>query len=249
MAHLTTATARGSDATASPPKVHRLVRLFGASIGRKVVVAATGAGLLVFLFGHLFGNLRVFQGPEALNSYAAWLQGHPLLWVFRIGLLVVFVTHVYATITLARDNRAARAVPYAVYRPGRGSFASRHMVLSGLVVLAFIVYHLLHFTFGVVDAHNTRLLEPNGRLDVFSSVVLSFRNPWIAWSYVAAIGLLGLHLAHGITSAFQTAGLHHDSYNKLVKATAVVLIGLLVIGNWSIPLLILAGRVPLGGRL
>jgi succinate dehydrogenase / fumarate reductase cytochrome b subunit len=239
------ATAAGAEA----PRPHRLVRLFGASIGRKIVAAATGAGLLVFLFAHLFGNLKVFQGQDALNSYAAWLQGHPLLWVARIGLLVIFVTHVYTTVTLAIENRRARPVRYEEYRPATSSFASRYMLLSGLVVLAFVVYHLLHFTFGVVDAANTRLHEPSGRLDVYSSVVRSFRNPWIAWSYVVSIGLLGLHLAHGITSAFQTAGVHHESYNKLVKATAAVIIGLLVLGNWSMPLLILAGKVSLAGGM
>ncbi|MEA3246324.1 MAG: succinate dehydrogenase cytochrome b subunit [Gemmatimonadota bacterium] len=241
----TTAAAAGSEA----PRVHRLVRLFGASIGRKLVAAATGAALLVFLFGHLFGNLKVFQGQDALNSYAAWLQGHPLLWVARVGLLVVFVTHVYTTVTLAIENRRARPVRYEEYRPTKSSFASRYMLLSGLVVLAFVVYHLLHFTFGVIDSANTRLLDPTGRLDVYASVVRSFHNAWIAWSYVVAIGLLGLHLAHGITSAFQTAGVHHESYNKIVKATAAVVIGILVLGNWSIPLLILAGKVPLAGGM
>ena len=230
-------------------RTHRLVRLFGASIGRKLVAAGTGAMLLGFLFAHLFGNLRVFQGRDALNSYAAWLQGHPLLWVFRIGLLTVFITHVYTTVTLAIDNRRARPVRYEVYKPGRSSFASRYMLLSGLVVLAFVVYHLLHFTFGVVDAADTRLREASGRLDVYSSVVRAFGHPAIAWSYVVAIGLLAMHLWHGLTSAFQTAGVHHESYNKIVKATCFILLALLVMGNWSIPLLILAGKVTLAGGM
>lgn len=227
--------------------MNRLVRLFGASIGRKLVVAATGVLLLAFLFGHLFGNLRIFQGPEALNSYAAWLQGHPLLWVFRGGLLTVFATHVYATLTLARDNRAARPVGYRRYRPNATSFASRYMLLSGLVLFSFVVYHLLHFTFGVVDAANTRLVDARGHLDVYSSVVRSFRNPWIAGSYVVAMALLGLHLWHGIASAFQTYGVHHESYEKLIAVTGVVLIAALVIGNCSIPIFVLAGKLTLAG--
>jgi succinate dehydrogenase / fumarate reductase cytochrome b subunit len=227
--------------------MNRLVRLFGASIGRKLVAAATGAMLLAFLFGHLFGNLRIFQGADALNSYAAWLQGHPLLWVFRAGLLAAFFTHVYTTVTLAIENRAARPVRYKKYNPHVTSFASRYMLLSGLVVFSFVVYHLLHFTFGVIDASNTRLLDAQGHLDVFSSVVRSFQNPWIAMSYVVAIVLLGLHLWHGIVSAFQTAGVHHESYNTLIWVGSLAIIAALVVGNCSIPILVLAGKVTLAG--
>lgn len=227
--------------------MNRLVRLFGASIGRKLVAAATGVLLLAFLFGHLFGNLRILQGPEALNSYADWLQGHPLLWVFRAGLLAVFVTHVYTTLTLARVNQAARPIPYRRYRPRATSFASRYMLLSGLAVAAFVVYHLLHFTFGAIDPANTRLVDAQQRLDVYSSMVRSFQNPWIAWTYVVAMVLLGLHLWHGITSAFQTYGVHHESYATLIRVTSVAMIAALVIGNCSIPLLILMGKVTLAG--
>jgi succinate dehydrogenase / fumarate reductase cytochrome b subunit len=227
--------------------MNRLVRLFGASIGRKLVAAATGAMLLAFLFGHLFGNLRIFQGPEALNSYAAWLQGHPLLWVFRAGLLAAFLMHVYTTLTLARDNRAARPVAYRRYRPNATSFASRYTLLSGLVILSFVVYHLLHFTFGVIDAANTRLLDSQGLLVVYSSVVRSFRNPWIAGSYIAAMTLLGLHLWHGIASAFQTYGVHHESYETLIWVGSLALIAMLIVGNCSIPILVLAGKLTLAG--
>jgi succinate dehydrogenase / fumarate reductase cytochrome b subunit len=227
--------------------MNRLVRLFSSSIGRKLVTAATGFFLLGFLFGHLFGNLKVFQGQEALNSYADWLQGHPLLWFFRIGLLTVFVIHIYATLTLARENRAARPTAYRRYRPQSATFASRYMVISGLVVLAFVVYHLLHFTFGVVDAANTRLLDSQGRLDVYTSVVRSFQNPWIAGSYIVAMVLIGIHLWHGLASAAQTFGLHHESYQTMIWVGSIVLIVLLVLGNCSIPIMILAGRVALPG--
>lgn len=226
--------------------MNRLVRLFSSSVGRKLVTAATGVALLAFLFGHLFGNLKVFQGQDALNSYAAWLQGHPLLWVFRTGLLTIFLIHIYATLTLARENRAARPVSYRRYGPHSTSFASRYMVLSGLVVLTFVVYHLLHFTFGAIDAENTRLFDAQRRLDVYSSVVRSFANPWIAGSYVVAMLLLGLHLWHGVTSAFQTFGVHHESYQPLIWIGSIVLIGLLVVGNCSIPIMILAGKVAPG---
>ncbi len=226
--------------------MNRLVRLFGTSIGRKLVAAGTGVLLLAFLFGHLFGNLRVLQGAEALNSYADWLQGHPLLWFFRIGLLAVFATHVYTTITLALTNRAARPIAYRRYLPHATSFASRYMLLSGLVILAFVVFHLLHFTFGIIDPGNTRLIDAQQRLDVYSSMVRSFQNPWIAWTYVTAMVLLGLHLWHGMASVFQTLGVHHESYQTAIRVTCVALIATLVIGNCSIPILILAGKVTLG---
>jgi succinate dehydrogenase / fumarate reductase cytochrome b subunit len=223
--------------------MNRLVRLFGASIGRKLVVAATGVLLIAFLIGHLFGNLKILQGREALNSYADWLQGHPLVWLFRVGLLTIFVVHIYATLSLARENRAARPVRYHRYRPQTAGFASRYMLLSGLVILAFLLFHLAHFTFGVVDPRNTRLIDEQGRLDVYSSVARSFRNPWIAWTYVGSMLLLGLHLAHGIASTFQTMGVHHESYTTLIWIFALALLGALVIGNCAIPLLVLSGRI------
>jgi succinate dehydrogenase / fumarate reductase cytochrome b subunit len=227
--------------------MNRLVRLFGASIGRKLIAATTGALLLVFLFGHMLGNMKVFQGPESLNSYAAWLQGHPLLWFIRIGLLAVFVIHVYLTVTLAWENRRARPVGYRRYRPGTLSLASRYMFWSGLTIFAFVAYHLLHFTFGVVDPANTRLLDAQGGLDVYARMVRSFGNPVIAGSYIAAMALLGFHLWHAITSAFQTFGVHHESYQTLIKVGSIILIAALVIGNCSIPIMILAGKVTLAG--
>lgn len=230
--------------------MNRLVRLFGSSIGRKIATAASGALLIAFLYGHMFGNLKVFQGPDALNGYAAWLQGHPLLWIFRIGLLTLFVIHIYCTVTLARDNRRARPVSYRHYQPTRSGVASRYMLLSGLVVVAFIVYHLLHFTLGVVDPANVRLVDDAQRLDVYSSLVRSFQNPWIAWSYVLAMVLLGLHLWHGTTSAFQTFGMRHESYDTFIRVSCALIVAVLVIGNSAIPILITAGvvaPVPGGG--
>jgi succinate dehydrogenase / fumarate reductase cytochrome b subunit len=227
--------------------MNRLVRLFGASVGRKLVAAATGALLLAFLFGHMFGNMQVFQGPEVLNGYAAWLQGHPLLWVFRAGLLALFVVHVAATLSLARENRAARPVGYRRYRPQAASLASRSMAASGLTILAFVVYHLLHFTYGVIEPPGSAFAEARSRLDVHAMIVLSFRNPWISASYVVALGLLGLHLLHGAASAFQTFGVQHDSYSALIRGTCLALVAALVLGNCSIPILVYLGRVTLAG--
>lgn len=227
--------------------MNRLVRLAGASVGRKLVAATTGFLLIAFLFGHLFGNLKVFQGQEALNDYAAFLQGHPLVWVFRVGLLSVFVVHVWATLSLARENRAARPVRYRKYRPLAATVSSRYMAVSGLLLVAFVIYHLLHFTFGVFGPPGAAFAQAHERLDVYSMVVESFRNPWISVSYVVAMMILGLHLLHGATSAFQTFGVHHESYLTLVKGFGLTVVALLVFGNVAIAILILAGRVSLPG--
>jgi succinate dehydrogenase / fumarate reductase cytochrome b subunit len=227
--------------------MNRLVRLFGASVGRKLVAATTGVFLIVFLFGHLFGNLKVFQGAESLNNYAAFLQGHPLVWVFRFVLLGVFVTHIWATLSLARENRAARPVRYRKFRPQAATIASRYMALSGVLLLVFVVYHLLHFTFGVIGPPGAAFAEAHDRLDVYSMVVHSFRNPWIAGSYVASMLFLGLHLLHGAASAFQTFGVRHESYDALVKGIALAIVAVLVLGNVAIATLIYVGRVTLPG--
>ena len=228
--------------------MNRLVRLFGASVGRKLVAAATGFLLIAFLIGHLFGNMKVFQGPESLNGYAAFLQGHPLVWVFRAGLVTVFVLHIWATLSLARENRAARPVPYRRYRPQAATFMSRSMAVSGILILVFVIYHLLHFTFGVIAPGGTAFAEAHDRLDVYSMVVQSFRNPWISFSYVAAMLILGLHLIHGAASAFQTFGVRHESYDGLIRGFSLAVVALLALGNAAIALLIFLGRVsPPGG--
>ncbi|HSA56289.1 MAG TPA: succinate dehydrogenase cytochrome b subunit [Gemmatimonadaceae bacterium] len=229
--------------------MNRLVRLFGSSIGRKLVTAATGVLLIAFLFGHMYGNMKVFQGPEALNAYAAWLQGHPLLWGMRLGLLALFGVHVWLTLSLARENRAARPEGYRRYRPRASRLSSRYMALSGLLVLAFVVYHLLHFTFGVVDPAATRILDAGRPPDVYAAVVWSFQNPWITGSYVVAMVLLGMHLWHGATSVFQTLGFRHESYLTLIRVVSASAVAALVLGNCSIPILIYAGRVALPGGI
>lgn len=223
--------------------MNRLVRLFGASVGRKLAAATTGFLLIVFLIGHLFGNMKVFQGQESLNAYAAFLQGHPLVWVFRAGLLTVFVVHIWATLSLALENRAARPVPYHRYRPQAATFASRSMAVSGILILVFVVYHLLHFTFGIIGPGGTEFGLAHDRLDVYTMVVQSFRNPWIAASYVVAMLILGLHLLHGAASAFQTYGVRHESYDTLIKAVSLTVVAVLALGNAAIALLIFLGRL------
>lgn len=221
-----------------------VLRWLRSSLGSKVVMAITGILLFGFLVGHMAGNLLVFRGQEAMNAYAYFLKSSPiLLWSARLGLLVVFGLHVATAFRLTRQNRAARPERYAYEQTVQASFASRTMIMSGLVVLAFAVYHLLHFTVGVVQPAAYSLADRQGRHDVFTMVVLGFRHPLIATSYVVAVALLGLHLSHGLQSLFQSLGLRHPRYTPFITLGAPILSALLTVGFLAVPLSILLGFV------
>jgi succinate dehydrogenase / fumarate reductase cytochrome b subunit len=150
-------------------------------------MAISGALLLVFLVVHMSGNLLVLKGPDAFNDYGHFLKTHPqLLWPARIGLLVLFVLHIYLGISLARENRAARPTPYASKNTVQATLASRTMALTGLLILAYLIYHLLHFTIGVVQPQFFSGVDGQGRHDIFTMFVLGFRDPIIFASYVVA---------------------------------------------------------------
>jgi succinate dehydrogenase / fumarate reductase cytochrome b subunit len=208
-----------------------------SSIAAKQVVAATGGLLFLWLIAHMAGNLLVFAGREAMNSYAAWLKASGfLLWTMRFLTLLLAVAHVAMSLRLARQNRAARPVPYRRKDYVQASFASRSMVPSGLVVLAFVVFHLLHFTIGVVQRGNYLLTDAQGRHDVYSMVVLGFQSSLVTASYVAAVALLALHLSHGLSSLGQTLGLHHPIYTPWVQRLGPVVAAALTAGFLSVPI-------------
>lgn len=217
-----------------------------SSIGRKLVVALTGLGLVGFLLGHLAGNLQIFGGPEPLNAYAQTLKDlGPALWVVRLGLLAIALAHVVLTLRLAAENRAARGSRYAVERRIQASAGSRSMLLTGLVVLAFVLYHLAHYTWQVAHPEFAGRLDAAGRHDVYSMVVGSFQQPHIAGLYVVALVLLGLHLSHGVSSVFQTLGFRHPKYEKLLTRAGPVFGALVAAGYLSIPLAVQAGLLAL----
>lgn len=222
---------------------NRALRLLNTSIGRKLLMAITGALLGGFLVAHLLGNLAVFRGPEAINAYAEWLKDlGVLLWVARGGLLVVFGLHLYLAVTLARENRAARPSRYA-HPPTRkrSTIASRHMLVTGLLILTFVVFHLLHFTWGLIDSANARLVDGAGRHDVYRMILGSFEQPVLAWAYVAFMLALGAHLQHGGVSLLQTLGFNHETYNRPVRLGVGALVGLLVAGFIAIPVAVQLG--------
>ena len=225
----------------------RLIRLFRTSIGSKQVLAVAGLALVGFLLIHMIGNLTVYQGPEAMNAYSAWLQGHPLLWAVRLLLLAIFVLHVSAAVRLARANRQARPQRYAVRRYLQAKPASRTMLVSGLIILVFVLYHLSHLTLSIVGPAQAH--DAAGRLDVFANVVNGFANPWVAWGYVLALLLLGVHLAHAIQSLFQTLGLTHENYRAVIRFLSSVLALAITAGFVSIPIAVQFGLLglPAGG--
>jgi len=225
----------------------RFARLYRTSIGAKSVMAVTGLLLFLFLIGHLAGNLLVFKGRDALNSYAQGLRDlGPLLWALRAGLLAVFLAHVATAVRLGAANTEARPVPYAKKQSSENSWLSRYMMLTGMVVLAFVVYHLLHFTFhqfGPRGAMYEVLPDGTERIDVYGMVVAGFKSPLIAISYFAAHAFLLMHLLHGMSSMGQTLGWNHEAVRPLVKKGLPGLAILIVAGKVTIPLTILLGII------
>jgi len=225
-----------------------LRRRLGSSLGLKYVMAATGVGLFGFVVAHLTGNLLIYRGPEALNAYAQGLQSlGPLLWAARAGLLVLFVTHVVTALMLTTSNRRARPIAYACQNTVKASYASRTMPMSGLIVLAFIGYHLAHFTMHWVGGDIGAYEDALGRHDVYKMVVLGFQNPVSAGLYIAAMVLLGLHMSHGLSSLFQSLGLRHRLATPLINRAGPVLAWSLALANISMPVAVLTGFISLAG--
>ncbi|MCB9473626.1 MAG: succinate dehydrogenase cytochrome b subunit [Candidatus Delongbacteria bacterium] len=210
-----------------------------SSIGRKLLMALTGLALLLFLLGHMAGNLQFFAGADTLNAYAAALRHNIyLLWGIRGTLLLIFLVHVISAIQLTLANRAARPEPYAVQKPLQSTFASRTMFLSGLVVLGYIVFHLAHLTVGVVGPEH-RLQVGSHVPDAYANVVAGFSNPLIAGLYILSMVVLFFHLSHGAQSALQTLGFNHPKYTPMVRGLLLGLVFLICAGFISIPLAVL----------
>jgi len=220
-----------------------LARLYRTSIGAKAVMAITGAMLFLFLIGHLAGNLLIFKGQDAINSYAQGLQNLGAgLWVVRLGLLAVFLLHIATAMRLHHGNREARPVAYYHEDTVKATWASRYMMMTGLVVLAFVIYHLLHFTFHQFAPRGIGL-DDQGRKDVYTMVIQGFSNSAITLSYLVAHVFLLFHLLHGISSAFQSLGWNNDTINPLVKKGLPALAVIIVFGKMSIALSIWLGLV------
>jgi len=210
-----------------------------------MIVALTGLILILFVIGHLLGNLQIFLGPDWINGYSQHLRDlGPLLWAIRVFLLATVVIHIYVTIHLSVENRRARPKRYIDRRYVKATFASRHMVMSGLIVLAFIVYHLAHFTVRVTDPRFVLLkADPLGHYDVYSMMVYGFQSYFVSGFYVLGLFLLALHLSHGSSSFFQSLGLNDRKLTPRLALGGRIFAWLLFVGYTSIPVAILLGLI------
>lgn len=225
-----------------------LIRFARSSIGAKALVAGTGAALTMFVFGHMIGNLQIFQGPEALNTYAEFLQGltEPL-WVIRSGLLVIFVVHVYFALSLTLKNWGARDIGYQNRQYKRATLASRTMWIAGVVVFFFVLYHLAHLTLGLVLPETHTFVDAEGRKDVYKMTVLGFQQWWVTVPYVLANLGLALHISHGGTAMFQTLGLKHPKYEPLTRLVGPTIGVLIALGNTMMPIAAMIGILKIDG--
>ena len=221
------------------------MNFFRSSLGKKYVMAVTGFALMLFAFGHMVGNLQVFIGADQINAYGNFLQSTPeLLWSARLGLLTMIGLHLVAAITLSAENKAARPIPYGEYRPVAATFASRTMLMSGLIVACFIVYHLLHYTVQVKAINLTGqdfipLHDEKGRHDIYRMIVIGFSNIFVSGFYLLGVGLLCLHLSHGASSMLQSLGWKARPLGTWIDRLAVVGAVALFLGYAAIPLAVL----------
>lgn len=230
-----------------------------SSVGGKILVGLTGAGLVTFVVAHLIGNLKLFQGPDAINRYAYFLKHDlgVLIWIARTGLLAVFVLHLALAVRLQLKAKAARPVGYAFPGSVQATVASRTMLMTGVVVLLFVLFHLAHFTFGWVKGAEL----PNGQVvnylsltrplpdgtavhDVYSMVVAGFLNPVIVGLYLLAQAVLFVHLRHGIPSMFQTLGLKNARSRGPIDLFGLAVAAFILAGNCGIVLAVWFGYVP-----
>jgi succinate dehydrogenase / fumarate reductase cytochrome b subunit len=235
-----------------------VLTLTQTSIGKKAIMALTGFVLVGFVVFHMYGNTKMYQGPEVFNEYAAGLReiGHPifghehLLWVARVVLLASVVGHIWAATSLTIQSRksvAAQAVS-GTQRYGKKTrktgYAAYTMRFGGVLILLFIIYHILHLTFGAVGYSAGQYRHPEGsEYFVYNNVVLGFQNPLIVGFYTLTMVFLGLHLFHGVWSMFQTLGLNNRKYDSLFRGLAIAIAAIVVIGNLSFPLAVLFGAV------
>ena len=220
------------------------MQLLTNAVGRKVLMAVTGIFMVLFIVVHLLGNSSIFVGPDGINAYAAKLHSlGPVVWVFRAVMLALLLVHVWFGVTLTLENSAANPAKYAVSRKLKATFSSETMIWTGLLLLAFIVWHLLQFTVRVTP-DIVKGVDAQGRYDVFTMVLTSFQHTWIALMYVAFMIVLFLHLKHGIQSFFQTLGLSNEKTLPSYGALGMVLSVIFLVGYCSIPVTILAGILP-----
>ncbi len=220
--------------------------LVRTTIGKKMLMALSGVVWFGYVIGHLLGNLKVFAGPESINSYSEFLHQTPaILWPTRALLLAALAAHVITSAELTIGNLGARPVGYEKKQDVATSYAAKTMIWSGPLLFFFILYHLAHLTLGVAPG------TPFDPHHVYNNIVHGFRIWWISGLYLFAQLCLGMHLYHGAWSFLQTLGIHHPEYNPLRKQLAAAAAVLIVAGFLSIPIAVAAGFLepaPVGGN-
>ncbi|MEY4229603.1 MAG: hypothetical protein RLZZ362_452 [Actinomycetota bacterium] len=227
-----------------------LLDLYGTAVGKKYVMAITGIAMMGFVLAHMIGNLKMYLGEADLNGYAEFLNKllYPLapegavLWLFRFGLITMLALHLHAAYSLTVMNRRARPVKYQSARDYQvASFASRTMRWTGIIVLLFLGWHLLDFTFGVTNTLGSDV--DFDKKDVYDNVVRSFERVPVSIFYILANLALGVHLYHGAWSIFQSIGWNSPRFNQWRRIFATAFAAIVVVGNVSFPVAVLAGIV------
>jgi succinate dehydrogenase / fumarate reductase, cytochrome b subunit len=226
-----------------------LARIWNSSLGKKYIMAVTGCALFIFVIGHLIGNLQIFMGPDVINHYGHFLQSNwEIKWPARAGLLLMVVLHIVSAVRITNENRDARGDDYGSYRPVGSTYASRTMMMSGVIVAAFVIYHLLHFTLREPAINLTdprinfsELRDVEGRLDIYYMMILGFRQPIVSIFYIVAMALLCLHLSHGVSAMFQSLGWKKACYRGIIDKAARVVAIAIFLGYISIPIAVLLG--------
>ena len=222
--------------------------MFASSLGKKYLMALSGIVLVGFVFVHMAGNLQILMGQEKINAYAHALQSLPLpiLWGSRLFLLLAVVVHAVTAYQLVKENRAARPNRNDIEKTQRAGIASLRMGLTGSILLAFIVFHLLHFTIRTIYPEYSEMMttvgspDTNEIHDVYSMVLAGFQHTWISVFYVVAMFLLCGHLAHGVSSAFQSLGIRSENWRVKLELAAKAYAWLIFVGFSIVPLLVLA---------
>jgi len=226
-----------------------LIAFCQSSIGKKWIVAVTGLVLILFVIGHMLGNLQIFLGPETLNAYGAKLQGlGDLLWLIRGFLIVVIVAHIVTTVRLAIQSAAARPQKYAVKKNVAASAGAKTMLLSGLVLISFIVYHLLHFTAQTIHPEWKTWHDAAGQHDIYRMMIAGFQNPLVSGFYILSVFLLSLHLSHGIQSFLQTLGGRTRGFAPAISRGGRILAWAIFAGYAAIPVAVLLGVLTVKGH-
>ncbi len=208
-------------------------------------MAGTGLALVLFVIGHMAGNLQIFLGPEAINRYGHFLQSNvEILWPVRIALLGIVLVHIWSAMSLTLANRAARPVAYHQWEPTAASYASRTMMVSGVIVAVFIVYHLLHYTAMVPAVNLTgkdfnakpEFFDAEKRHDIYKMMVVGFSRPLVCLFYIIGVGLLCFHLSHGASAMWQSLGWKKRPYGPCLDLAAKCGAALIFLGYIIIPI-------------